>query len=161
MHIFFLVLAAITTALFAASFYFVWLAPDRLLHFYCGLIGTISALITHCWVFFYFIGTGQGIREGVFTHRLDPIHIKKTKKFKARTFPFALFSMIFLIVATVLGAGVQAARVAPAWHFGFAYFAVAFHLFSFYQEYRVIRTNQRLMADLNRQIARESCDSSR
>lgn len=152
MHIFFLTLVSITIFFLGGSFYFLYIQNDLLLHFYCGLIATVSALVTHCWVFFYFIGTGEGIREGVLANKLDLINIKKTKKFKGKTFPFALFSMIFLIVATILGAGVQTQKVALGWHMGLVYFAIAFNFFSFYQEYNVIRANQKLMTELNQEI---------
>jgi hypothetical protein len=150
MQIFFLFLAAVTTSLLGTALYFTHI--DRLFHFYFGLIATVSALLTHVWVFFYFIGTGEGIRDGVLANHLEGDAIKRTKKFKARTFPFALFSMIFLIVTSVLGGALRFGRVAPAWHWGFAAFAILFNIFSFRQEFNTIQENRRLMDDLNKRI---------
>ena len=42
-----------------------------------GLIASVVALVAHTWVFFYFIGTGEGIREGVLEYGLDPHSIKR------------------------------------------------------------------------------------
>lgn len=150
MHVFFVLLASITSALLATSLYFTHI--DKLFHFYFGLIATVSSLLTHVWVFFYFIGTGEGIREGVLANKLSPDAIKRTKKFKAKTFPFALFSMIFLITTSILGGATRFQRVSPAWHWGFAAFSILFNLFSFWQEYRIIQENRHLMEDLNQQI---------
>jgi len=152
MLIFFVFLVSITIFLFGSSFYFVYIQQDLLLHFYCGLIAAISALITHCWVFFYFIGTGEGIREGVLAHTLDTQHIKRTKKFKAKVFPFALFSMIFIITADILGGALRFQKVSEYWHIGFVYFAILFNFFTFYQEFKIIRQNQKLMDELNQEI---------
>jgi hypothetical protein len=152
MSAFFLVLSAITTALLGAAFFFVKISPDRLYHLYFGLIATVSALLTHCWIFFYFIGTGQGIREGIIENKLDVKSIRMTKKFKGRTFPFAFFSIVFIIVGAVMGGALRAARVSPAAHWGWILFAIIFNFWTFRQEYRVLRENEALMAGLNRQI---------
>jgi hypothetical protein len=150
MHIFLLLLATITTTLLGTALYFT--AVDRLFHFYFGLIATVAALLTHTWVFFYFIGTGEGIREGVLAHKLETDAIRLTKKFKGRTFPFALFSMIFLIVTSILGGALRFGKVAPAWHWGMATLAILFNFFTFRQEYRVIQENRALMTKLNAEI---------
>lgn len=152
MHIFFLILCLIIISLWSTSVYFVSIHVDLLMHFYFGLIATIACLLTHTWVFFYFIGTGEGIREGVLAYKLDLPAIKRTKKFKAKTFPFALFSMIFMIVTAILGGALRFQKVSYFWHLGFVIFAFLFNLFSFWQEFRVIQENRRLMQGLNRQI---------
>lgn len=152
MRFFHFILATITSILFGVAFYFVLVEHDLLMHFYFGLIGTVACLATHCWVFFYFIGTGEGIRDGVLSYQLDQISIKRTKKFKGKTFPFAFFSMIFMIVAAILGGALRFKEVHAWWHLGFVYFAIAFNLFTFYQEQRVIKENQELMVQLNQQI---------
>lgn len=166
MHAFFTLLALLTTALLVVAAFFGFVAdpvsvtaqtlsdgmPPLLLHFYFGLVATVAALITHVWVFFYFIGTGEGIREGVITHHMDEAIIKRTKKFKAKTFPFALFSMIFLITAAVMGGALRFEKISPWLHQLFVWAGIAFNLFSFYQEYRIIQENRNLMNELNAQI---------
>jgi len=143
----------ITLCLWGTAFYYAYVDFDLLMHFYFGLISTISVLITHCWVFFYFIGTGQGIREGVLENNLDRQAIKVSGKFKGMTFPFALFSMLFMITTSIMGGALRFQKVTPTTHMVFVYITVLFNFFSFYQEYRVIRRNQRLMAELNSQIS--------
>lgn len=152
MHIFFVALATISASFWSLTLALAIWGPDPLLHFYFGLIGTVVCLLTHCWVFFYFIGTGQGIREGVLAHNLDPHNIKLTKKFKGKTFPFALFSMIFMIVATTTGGGVRFHSVSPVTHVVWVGIAIAFNLFAFWQEYKVIQQNRQLMQKLNTQV---------
>lgn len=152
MRIFFLILAGLTTALWGVTLYMVYASSDPIMHFYFGLISTIFCLGTHCWVFFYFIGTGQGIREGVLAHGLDRAAIKRTKRFKGMTFPFALFSMIFMIVASILGSGVRFGSVSGLTHIIVVYLGIAFNFFAFWQEHRTIKLNETLMAKLNSEI---------
>lgn len=152
MHIFFIFLASITVGLWIPTFYFLYVEVDQLMHFYFGLISTVSCLLTHTWVFFYFIGTGQGIREGILEYSLDRSPIKITKKFKGKTFPFAFFSMVFMIVAAILGAGTRMQEVSKTTHMAFVYLGIAFNFFTFRQEYRVIQKNRKLMDDLNELI---------
>lgn len=152
MSIFFAILAAVCASLWSITIGLALWGTDPLLHFYFGLIGTVACLLTHCWVFFYFIGTGQGIREGVLAHNLDPLNIKLTKKFKGKTFPFALFAMIFMIVTATTGGGVRFHSISPITHDVWATIAILFNLFAFRQEYRVIQQNQKLMQALNAQV---------
>ncbi len=152
MLIFFLCLTTITSALLSGAFIFAWALPDALWHFYFGLIGTVASLCTHCWVFFYFIGTGEGIREGILENGLDKDHIRTTKKFKGRIFPLAFFSMVFLIVASIMGGALRAGSTSKFSHLGWMAFAIAFNLFTFRKEARIIGENEKLMKELNDEI---------
>lgn len=152
MKLFHLFLSAITMALFGMAFAFAKIAPDRLYHLYFGLIGTVACLLTHCWVFFYFIGTGQGIREGIAAFNLDTKALRLTKKFKGRTFPFAFFAMVFIIVAAIMGGALRAERVSRVAHWGWVLFAQVFNLWTFRQESRVIAENEALMSRLNDEV---------
>lgn len=152
MQYFFLSLATFTAALFLAAFGFASLIPDRLYHLYAGLFAAIACLFTHCWVFFYFIGTGQGIREGIEEHKLDARHLKTMRRFKGRVFPFAFFSMIFVIVGSIMGGAIRAGKASPTAHLGWIFFAVVFNLFTFRRELSSIRENRELMEKLNREI---------
>lgn len=152
MHIFFMGLGSICLGLLVPTLWFQYVSHEPLTHFYFGLIATVACLITHCWVFFYFIGTGQGIREGILAHRLDTSHIKTTKKFKGKTFPFALFSMIFMIVTATTGGAVRFDDLSPLTHAIWALVAILFNVFSFWQEYRIIQKNRSLMKELNEHI---------
>ena len=152
MHIFFAALATICIGFWSTTLSLAIWGADPLMHFYFGLIGTVACLLTHCWVFFYFIGTGQGIREGVLAHNLDHHNIKLTKKFKGKTFPFALFSMIFMIVASTTGSGARFQSLSSVTHSVWVGIAIAFNLFTFWQEYRVIQQNRQLMQKLNTQV---------
>lgn len=152
MHIFFICLAFITTLCFAASFFFITVDAYLPYHTYFGLMAAVSCLLTHCWVFFYFIGTGEGIREGILDHGLDHKFIKMTKRFKGITFPLAFFSMVFIIIGSVLGAAARVGKVSTATHYNMLAFAILFNLFAFRMESQMIQKNRALMAKLNREI---------
>lgn len=161
MHYLFLFFVTVSTGLLGATLYFYFFSGEMYMHAILGLSTTVSLLLLHCWVFLYFIGTGQGIREGVLAFDLDKAAIKKTKRFKGMTFPFALFSMVFAIVATILGGGISTKSVSPGTHAIFVYVAVAFNAFSFWQEYRVIQRNRKLMQELNDQIEKLQDDAGK
>lgn len=81
-----------------------------------GFFTGLYTLFVHCIVFTYFIGTGLAIKEAVRAHHLDPELIRPTRKFKARTFPFALFAMLFTVAGTVVGGGVASpSHWIPTW----------------------------------------------
>jgi len=103
-------------------------------------------------VFFYFIGTGEGIREGILDHGLDHKAIKTTKRFKGITFPLAFFSMVFIIIGSVLGAAARVGKVSTTTHYSMLAFAILFNLFAFRMEFLTIQKNRTLMAKLNREI---------
>lgn len=152
MHIFFACLATLTTLCFAAALFFITVDAYLPYHTYFGLMAAVSCLLTHCWVFFYFIGTGEGIREGILDHGLDRKAIKTTKRFKGIIFPLAFFAMVFVIVGSVLGAAARVGKVTSATHYGMLAFAIALNLFAFRMEFRTIKKNQALMRKLNDEI---------
>lgn len=81
-----------------------------------GFFTGLFTLFVHCVVFTYFIGTGLAIKEAVRGHHLDPELIRPTRKFKARTFPFAFFAIVFVVAGTVVGGGVASpSHWIPTW----------------------------------------------
>lgn len=85
-------------------------------HTGAGFLSGLFTLFVHCIVFTYFIGTGLAIKEAVRNHRLDPELIRPTRKFKARTFPFAFFAMVFTLAGVVVGGGVASpSHWIPTW----------------------------------------------
>ena len=78
-----------------------------LAHFHLGLWTSIGALLVHCIIFTYFLGTGRWVKEVGIAYRIadDPLP-KKTRELKRATFPPALFSMLIAIFTSAAGAGV-------------------------------------------------------
>jgi hypothetical protein len=89
-------------------------------HLLAGLFAAIFCCLVHAIVFAHFIGSGKWIKRGVEAASMDAAIVKRTKRFKAKVFPFALFSMLFAVATAVLGGGADAGSVAPAVHLSLA-----------------------------------------
>jgi hypothetical protein len=89
-------------------------------HLLAGLFSAIFCCLVHAIVFAHFIGSGKWIKEGVAAAGLDEAIVRRTRRFKGKTFPFALFSMLFAVATAVLGGGADQGAVAPAVHLSFA-----------------------------------------
>ncbi len=158
MRIIFLGLAIWNTIFFAATIG-LGVAHNRLAHFTAGLITAIFTCLTHSLVMIHFMGTGKGIKEAVegFSLPNDPRagYVRRTRQFKARTSGLATLAPILIMITTWLGAG-HATRGWPlSLHQWFAFFSVAFNLYAFVIEYRVIRENTTMMREINRLIAEQ------
>lgn len=84
-----------------------------LIHFFLGLVTALGLLLAHCLIFTYFLGTGRWVKEVTIAYQLpdEPWH-RDTRELKRKTFPPALFAMLFAIATSAAGAGVQL----QAWH---------------------------------------------
>ncbi|MAE70441.1 MAG: hypothetical protein CME06_08245 [Gemmatimonadetes bacterium] len=133
-------------------------------HIGVALAAAVFTLITHCAVFTYLIGTGIGIGEAVDGHRLPEELKRRAARFKARAFPFALFSMLLVILTAALGARVDIGTGGPMPHLASALIALAFNLWTYPIEIRVAAENAELMAEINvlaeQMLERESLSRS-
>ncbi len=118
-------------------------------HIGTALAAAVFTLVTHCAVFTYLIGTGIGIGEAVDGHHL-PVELKRrAARFKARAFPFALSSMVLVIVTAALGARADVGIGGPMPHLVSAIIALAFNVYTYPIEIRVAAENADLMAEIN------------
>lgn len=115
-------------------------------HLLAGLFAAIFCCLVHAIVFAHFIGSGKWIKKGVEAAGLDAAIVKRTKKFKGKTFPFALFSMVFAVATAVLGGGADAGSVAPAVHAGFAVVTLAMNAVATWIERSTILENGAIIA---------------
>ena len=127
-------------------------SPDAI-HILIGMATAILTIVTHGLVFTYLIGTGIAVRETVEGHGLDPAYQRRTAKFKARAFPFALFSMLLVIVAAAMGARADVGSGSASAHLTWAIIGLAFNLFSFPIEIKAIAGNGNLMDEVNDKVA--------
>ncbi len=156
MRIIFLGLAFWNSIFFAVTICF-GLMQDRVVHFTAGLITAIFTCLTHSIVMIHFMGTGKGIKEAVESYSLpnDPQtgYVRRTRQFKARTSGLATLAPILIIVTAWLGAAHDTGHMGVAWHAALALLAVAFNLYAFVVEYRVITENTAMLREINRRIA--------
>src|SRR5438094_4108436 len=88
-------------------------AVEPRMHLLAGLFAAIFCCLVHAIVFAHFIGSGKWIKRGVEAANLDRAMVQRTKRFKAKVFPFALLSMLLAVATAVLGGGADQGAVSP------------------------------------------------
>jgi hypothetical protein len=119
-----------------------WKQDVFLVHFHLGLWTSIGALLVHCIIFTYFLGTGRWVKEVGIAYRLpdDPLP-RKTRELKRATFPPALFSMLIAIFTSAAGAGVLFQSWPWYVHATGAALTLLINLWAFRVEYRSLAAN--------------------
>jgi hypothetical protein len=168
MHIIFLSLAVWNTIFFAATVIFGWMAGENrdawyVWHFTLGVVTGLFTCLTHSLVMIHFMGSGKGIKEAVENFNLpnDPQtgYVRRTRKFKARTSGLATMAAFSIIVISWLGAARDTdwLGLTPTWdwvHPWGGYLAIAFNIYAFTVEHRIIKENTEMIAEINALIER-------
>ena len=147
--------------LFAVS---IWLGvTHRSAHWQHQAVGVLTGIytcLTHSVVLMHFMGSGKAIREVVETHGLqdDPQtgYVHRARTFKARTSGLATLCCLLILVAVWLGGAKDVGMLKGPLHPWFSCFVVAFNLYSFRVEHRVIRENTEMIREINARIAAKS-----
>jgi hypothetical protein len=113
-----------------------------LIHFTLGLFTALGALLVHCIIFTYFLGTGRWVKEvGLAYHLPDQFYPKLTRELKRSVFPPALFAMLITIATAAAGAGKQLEVWPREVHLTLAVLTIAINLWAFRVEYRCLSDN--------------------
>lgn len=119
-------------------------------HFLFGFFTTFLVTLAQSMTMFYFIGTGKQVKDLVANHPSGKEFIQRTKVFKARVFPPALWAMLFTMATMILGGGVDT-RVIPAFvHTLLAAAALYFNVVAFWKEAKYMVEHNMLMEELDR-----------
>jgi hypothetical protein len=124
-------------------------AIARGVHILFSLATVVILLGIHSIVYTYLVATAKWAKEVVRVYQLpDWISAQATKN-KRRAFRFIMGSMTVIAAAAWLGGAADTRGSAyTIWHLGFAAFALAFNLGSFFIEYAVIVAHVRLLTEL-------------
>jgi hypothetical protein len=154
-----LALALLTT--FGVGLYTMSLELSRyktevyLVHFTLGLFTSLGALLVHCIIFTYFLGTGRWVKEVGLAYRLpDAVYPKQTRELKRTAFPPALFSMLIIIATAAAGAGRQLGVWHWSIHLTLAVLALLINLWAFRVEYRCLSTNAAVIEGVLNEVER-------
>jgi hypothetical protein len=113
-----------------------------IVHFVVGLATAIGALLVHCLIFIYFLGTGRWVKEVAIAYAMpDRPWPKLTRELKRQTFPPALFAMLVTIAASAAGAGVQIKVWNWLVHAALALATLGVNFWAFWVEYRNVGVN--------------------
>jgi hypothetical protein len=173
MNIIFLGLVIWNVLLFLATV-FTGMQGLKVWHFSLGVFTGVFTCFTHSLVFIQLIGTGKGIKEAVSTYSLPESFIEKTKKFKSRAFPYAMYLPMITIATVWLGGWHDTnRRAAPDWinspnfwhtsifwHSSIAWITVLVNLYAFWKEYEVIAENTRMIAEINELIQKKNAQAA-
>jgi len=80
-------------------------------HIFCALATVIVGLFSQSMTMFFFIGTGKEIKEAA---NNDAAVVQRTKDFKTKVFPTAMYAMAVLMVTFIMGGGVASGKT-PHW----------------------------------------------
>jgi hypothetical protein len=86
-------------------------------HIRFALFGMVIVLFTHTMTLFYFVGTGSRIKKVVRQYVLPQVLVDRTRRFKARLFPWLTFTPLVTMAAFIIGGGAHT-RVIPGWVHG-------------------------------------------
>lgn len=116
-------------------------------HLAVGLFASILTVATHSLLILFMIVTGRVLREATRARTLGPDFLRELNAFFARRagYPLALFSVLAIAAAAVLGYGHRAFGIPTLVHMLVGLVAVALNLWTFGLELGVMRENQRLI----------------
>ena len=121
-------------------------------HILFGLVATFLVTLAQSMTMFYFIGTGKQVKDLVISHSIAEGFVQRTKVFKAKVFPPALWAMLFTMATMILGGGVHT-KVIPSWiHLVLAALALFFNIQAFAREVRYMIEHSVLMQELEKRL---------
>ena len=154
-----MVLALLTSALISIVCFIVTLLMGFMVvkttlaqHVLLGLFTTFLVTLTQSMTMFYFIGTGKQVKDLVAALPSGPQFVQRTKIFKARVFPPALWAMLFTMATMIIGGGVhtRAAWTPPILHALLAAVSLYYNIVAFWKEAKYMIENNMLMEELDR-----------
>jgi hypothetical protein len=111
-------------------------------HIFFALATTILGLFSQSMTMFFFIGTGKEIKEKA---NNDAGVVQKTRAFKSRVFPAAMWAIAALMVTFIMGGGVASGKT-PRWlHDALALITFIFLARAYVLELRAMMENATLM----------------
>ncbi len=130
------------------------------MHMLLGIAASLVAILLNSISVTYFIGTSRWCREVVETYKLDPAFIEQSLRLKRKTFPWALASMLLIIVLVAFGAlsdpGANFATHLQwrTYHFLLALLGTGFLGLAFYVQQQNVGANYRIIEQILVEVRR-------
>jgi hypothetical protein len=121
-------------------------------HFLFGVFTTFLVTLAQSMTMFYFIGTGKQVRELVVKDEKGPEFVRRTKIFKAKVFPPALWAMLFTMATMIVGGGVDVRSIPPLVHAGLATIALYFNVVAFWRDAKYMIEHNMLMEEIEKRL---------
>jgi amino acid transporter len=111
-------------------------------HILTALVSTVIGLFSQSMTMFFFIGTGKELKE---KSGESADVVQKTKSFKARVFPAAMWAMTAIMVTFITGGGVGSGKT-PRWlHDAFTAISILLFARAYVIQIRAMNENATLM----------------
>lgn len=117
-------------------------------HILFALPTIVIGLFSQSMTMFFFIGTGKEIKDKARGMPDEQSVVAATKRFKARVFPVAFYSMIVLMITFIVGGGAHTGKMHPLVHHLLALASIALYARAYWVEIRVMDENAVLMERL-------------
>lgn len=116
------------------------------LHFKVALVAAIATVGAHCLLILFMILTGRIMREAIRSRDLSREFLGELNEFFAKksAYPIAIFAALAIVLAAVLAQAQHAFGLHPSTHMLAGILALAFNLYAFPVELKVLRQNREL-----------------
>lgn len=123
-------------------------------HLPLGLATGLFAMLTHCMVFTYFLGTTRWVRETASAYRLDAKFVRQSRRCRSRSMAMAVISILLVVATVASGAGAHTRIWPTGIHSVLPFATFGFMLFAFRMQYGAIEEHidltERVMTEVNR-----------
>ena len=121
-------------------------------HILWGFFATFLVTLSQSMTMFYFIGTGKQVKDLVASLPTGPELVQRTKVFKAKVFPPALWAMLFTMATMIIGGGVHThvTWTPPLLHALLAVASLYYNIVAFWKEAKYMIENNLLLAEVDR-----------
>jgi hypothetical protein len=111
-------------------------------HIITALVTVVIGLFSQSMTMFFFIGTGKELKDA---SKQDADVVQRTRVFKARVFPAAMWAMAAIMVTFIMGGGVGSGRT-PLWlHDTLAAVSIVVFARAYWIQIRAMNENASLM----------------
>lgn len=111
-------------------------------HITVALVTVVVGLFSQSMTMFFFIGTGKELKE---KSDQDRQVVERTRAFKARVFPSAMWAMATIMVTFITGGGVGSGRTAIWLHDALAALSIFMYARAYWIQIRAMNENATLM----------------
>jgi hypothetical protein len=111
-------------------------------HMIVALVTVVVGLFSQSMTMFFFIGTGKELKE---KSEQDSDVVQRTKDFKSRVFPAAMWAMTAIMITFITGGGVESGRT-PIWlHNILSAVCIVMYARAYWIQIRAMNENANLM----------------
>jgi hypothetical protein len=111
-------------------------------HIITAIVTVVIGLFSQSMTMFFFIGTGKELKDA---SKQDSTVVERTKAFKTRVFPSAMWAMTAIMITFITGGGVGSGKT-PVWlHDALSALSIFMYARAYWIQIRAMNENATLM----------------